>query len=166
VTGRVQPLDGVSLAGFEPPVTIAVLHRRACSQVPTNPGLYVVMRESRRRPRFLAHGTGGWFQNMDPDYPIAEVDASWVAGAKIVYIGKAAGRHGLQQRLRQLVRFGYGEPIGHRGGRILWQLAGSRSLQVRWRVTSRDMARTLEAQAIAAFKAKYDGRRPFANKQG
>ena len=126
----------------------------------------MVMRESRSLPRFLEHGTGGWFKGMDPSYPLPKIRESWVAGAAIVYIGKAAGRHGLRQRLRQLVRFGYGEPIGHRGGRMLWQLADSRALTVRWRACGQGEARRLEAEAIAASMSEHAGRRPFANKQG
>jgi len=166
VSRREHSLDGISLAGFEAPVTVAVLHRKTCAQVPTESGVYVVIRESGRLPKFLEHGTGGWFQGIDPNYPLAQVQESWVDGATIVYIGKAAGRQGLRQRLRQLVRFGYGEPVGHRGGRMLWQLRNSRTLKVRWRLCSRSEARTAEVRSIAAFKAAHDGRRPFANKQG
>ena len=159
-------LDGVSLEEFGPRVRVAHLHGTDCRDVPTGAGIYVVIRPSRRKPVFRKRGTGGRFQDRDPDYPIEEVCTSWVTGASIVYIGKAAGRLGLRQRLRQLVRFGYGEPVGHRGGRMLWQLPRSPELQIRWRECPHGEARTLESQAITAFKSANSGRRPFANKQG
>jgi len=42
-----------------------------------------------------------------------------------MYVGKAAGQKGLKGRLRQLIDFGFGKCIGHRGGRLLWHLEDS-----------------------------------------
>jgi hypothetical protein len=45
--------------------------------------------------------------------------ANWVDGAEVVYIGKADQ---LKRRLTQFADFGGGKPIGHWGGRLIWQL--------------------------------------------
>jgi hypothetical protein len=91
------------------------------------------------------------------------VEAKWVGGARILYIGKAAGQKGLKGRLRQLIDFGIGKPVGHRGGRLLWHLEDSDDLLVRWRICTADEADRAETTAIADFKRSHRGMRPFAN---
>jgi hypothetical protein len=114
-------------------------------------------------PEFLRRSTGGWFKGKDPSDPPDIVRAHWVQGAHVVYVGKAAGGKGLHRRLCQLVDFGSGKPIGHRGGRLLWHLPQSGKLLVRWRACPADEADGDETKAVASFKAVYDGRRPYAN---
>jgi hypothetical protein len=72
-----------------------------------------------------------------------------VPGAEVVYIGKAddAGR-----RLKQFARFGAGEPVGHWGGRYIWQLADSSELLVAWHAISwEELARDYEKRLLARF---------------
>jgi hypothetical protein len=54
-----------------------------------------------------------------------------VSGARIIYIGKAGGARGLKRRIRELIDFGFGKPIEHRGGRMLWHLRGYLPLRIR-----------------------------------
>ena len=82
----------------------------------------------------------------------------WVPGAHVVYIGKASTS--LQQRLTAYRRHGQGAPVGHWGGRLVWQVANPEYV-VAWKVTE-DEPREVERRMIAAFVAEY-GRRPFAN---
>ncbi len=134
-------------------------------QVPHGPGVYVIVRQDDRAPQFLPFSPAGRFKGKDPSVSRARLEAEWVDGARIVYIGKAAGgvsgRRGLRKRLDEFRRFGAGEPIGHWGGRLIWQLGESESLLVCWKLTAGDPGST-ETSMIADFAAVY-GCRPFAN---
>ena len=78
-----------------------------------------------------------------------------------------AGADGtLKKRIAQMLRFGQGAPVGHWGGRLVWQPRDAKRLQVCWRVSHRDDPRTVEAEWIGAFKSLHGGKRPFANLQG
>ena len=96
--------------------------------------MYVVYREHLNSVEFLDKNTGGWFKGRDPSVPIDRLKARWIDEAHVLYIGKAdagrAGARGIRVRLGEYLRFGQGEPIGHRGGRYLWQLAGTDQLFV------------------------------------
>lgn len=155
--------DPIDLSGFTGWVPFAAL---PTTDVPSGPGVYVVIRPSDEPPRFLDVSPAGHFKGRDPTVPVAELAALWVPGARIVYIGKAAlgttGRRGLRKRLDEFRRFGVGAPIGHSGGRRIWQLADHAELLVGWRVTDDiDTART-ETAMIGEFRAHY-GFLPFAN---
>jgi hypothetical protein len=153
----------MDLTGFSAGVAVHELHRDRLRDVPSGCGVYVLVRSATIRPRFQRKSRAGWFKDLDPSYPIAEVRAAWVSNARIVYVGKAAGVKGLKQRIRQLVDFGFGKPIGHRGGRMLWHLPDHQRLQVRWRRCSRSQADRLETLLIGQFRELY-GKRPFANR--
>ena len=82
----------------------------------------------------------------------------------MVYIGKADI---LRRRLAQFGRFGVGEPVAHRGGRLIWQLADADHLLVAWHeITWGEAARDYERRLLAAFAEMHHGRRPFANLTG
>jgi hypothetical protein len=95
--------------------------------------------------------------------PFAELHELWVPGTRTVYIGKAnhgsRGKRGLYKRLDEFRRFGAGEPVGHSGGRRIWQLADHADLLVGWRVTE---VAQIETDMITRFRAHH-GHRPFAN---
>ena len=85
-------------------------------------------------------------------------------GAHVVYIGKADVAN---RRLRQFARFGAGDPVGHWGGRLIWQLADSSELLVAWHAISwAELARDYEKRLLAHFRELYDSARPFANLTG
>jgi len=143
------------------------------ADVPCKPGAYVVFRPSKAHPRFIHPSPAGWFKAQDPSVSIERLKDEWVPGAHVVYIGKAAFRRrrklieALRERLGEFARFGAGEAIGHKGGRLIWQLADSDELLVAWQeVTWGEDARGYEKRLLCRFGALHGGRRPFANLTG
>ena len=155
-----EPID---LSGFTGWVPFTALLN---ADVSTDPGVYVVVRPTDEPPAFLVTSPAGHFRGKDPTVPVAELQALWVSGTRIVYIGKAnagaSGRRGLRKRLDEFRRHGAGDPVGHSGGRRIWQLADHADLLVGWRTTDETAAATTETQMIARFRAHH-GRLPFAN---
>ena len=144
-------------AGFQGFQTIAALRADRCSTVPLDPGVYAVLRMDPLPAAFLTKSPGGWFKGKDPTVDLSILEANWVERSPVIYIGKADE---LQRRLRQYVEFGAGRPVGHWGGRLIWQLSGSADLQVAWRVDAEPL--WLEAGLIHAFVDEF-GEMPFAN---
>lgn len=132
------------------------------SVLPEDPGVYIVIRDQKTAPVFLKKGTGGFFKGEDPNVEISTLQANWVETSEIVYIGKATS---LKKRIDQLLRFGDGKNVGHKGGRYLWQLADSRNLLIAWKATPNETPREVERRMIQEFKSAYGGMRPFANLQ-
>lgn len=156
-------IDQVSIAGFCEPIRLVELRETRCASVPAHAGIYLIEREPESAPQFRIPSTGGWFKGQDPNCALDFIEAKWVGSAHILYIGKAAGQKGLKSRLRQLIDFGNGKPVSHRGGRLLWHLQDSEELLVRWRTCTADEADRAETTAIADFKRSHRGKRPFAN---
>lgn len=154
-------LRQVAFEGF---LTIAAL-MESLMIIPRQQGVYVVLYTGLAHPKFLEKGTGGFFKDKDPNVSIAELEANWIDGADIVYIGKAGGPSSsatLQSRLTQYLKFGMGKKIGHWGGRYIWQISNSNDLVVCWK-SNDENPREVEADMITRFKAEHQGRRPFAN---
>lgn len=113
----------------------------------------------RNPPTFAERSCGGWFKGKDPTVPLEALDANWVDGAEVVYIGKADE---LKRRLTQFADFGTGKAIGHWGGRLIWQLPSIDQLLVAWMETPGRVPVEVEAELIASFRQAY-GKPPFAN---
>jgi len=158
---------GLSAAGFDGFVTSGQLGSSHLAGVPTGPGVYVVLRPLETVPNFTRTSVGGWFKDNDPTVPIGVLRAKWVPGAHLLYAGKAtsgsSGTGGLRTRLRLLLRYGAGEPVGHQGGRYLWQVEGSDDYRYAWRPASDPTAN--ENDLLTAFHIDY-GAYPFANIAG
>ncbi|GAA1059773.1 hypothetical protein GCM10009573_11990 [Agromyces bracchium] len=129
--------------------------------VPIGPGVYVVSRPSRAVPEFLDVSPAGWFKGKDPSLPVDELERRWVGETSVIYIGKATS---LRTRLSQYRRHGEGTPVGHWGGRMIWQLADSAHLLVGWRETPDDDPESVESAMLAEFAATH-GALPFANRK-
>lgn len=144
--------------GFTGFVPVSKL-RSAASLLPDSGGVYIVVRDSDSSPEFLANGTGGFFKGKNPNVGLEELESNYVAGSKVVYIGKATS---LKKRVSQLLRFGAGSAVGHWGGRYLWQLADSDNLLIAWKTTPSTDPRAEEIKMLEEFVSRH-GKLPFAN---
>ncbi len=151
--------------GFEGFHAAAALRRSGCLEVPVERGVYIVVRDTDEAPAFMARSVGGRYRQQDPTEKVEALQARWVPGARLLYVGRAAGpgvRSLLQQRVKRLLRFGQGRAIAHRGGRFVWQLADHASLRIAWRTTPDGEPAAVEAALLADF-VRLHGAPPFAN---
>ncbi|UZW55103.1 hypothetical protein NUH86_16780 [Sphingobium sp. JS3065] len=148
---------GLERAGFAGWVPFEKL--RYGSACPLTGGVYVVCRDPDALPSYTPASVGGWFKGKDPAVSLDALAANWVDLAEVVYIGKA---NNLRRRLKQYADFGAGQPVGHWGGRLIWQLADYSTLLVAWKETPDRVPEQVEAEMIADFRHCY-GKPPFAN---
>ncbi|MCB0863482.1 MAG: hypothetical protein KDB66_09775 [Solirubrobacterales bacterium] len=141
--------------GFEGYAPLRALPR-GCQELPPESGVYCVLTEDPK-PEFVETSAGGWFKGRDPSVDLDQIEAKWVNETSILYIGKAKS---LRKRIDQFARFGRGEPIGHWGGRYLWQLANPDDLQIAWKIDPNPAQ--AEIDLISNFVEVYDTL-PFAN---
>lgn len=140
------------------------------SMIPKEKGVYLVLRNNPAAPTFLEQGTGGFFKNKNPNVAIEILNANWINGENVLYIGQAGGEKGgksskatLHSRIKQYLKFGNEKKCGHSGGRYIWQLEDSRELIVCWKVLKDKDPREEEKKMIQDFKLRHDGKHPFAN---
>lgn len=129
------------------------------SDCPTTGGVYVVTYKAESPVTFSDRSCGGWFKGKDPSVTMDALIANWVDGAEVVYIGKADQ---LRRRLTQYADFGAGKPVGHWGGRLIWQLRYTDQLIVGWKETPGHIPVEVETELIASFRQVH-GKPPFAN---
>lgn len=153
----IKELRAAGFTGFK---TVADMQNGGCSNLPLSGGVYMIVRPDDRAPQFLQVGSGGHFKGKDPNVPVGELQANWVDGTCVLYIGNATS---LKKRLSQYMRFGGGSNVGHWGGRYIWQLEDVDRMLVCWKTTTDD-PRSVEEKMIAEFKEQF-GRWPFANLQ-
>lgn len=153
-----DPFTAASLreAAFEGWIPFDELRSSSC---PATGGVYVVTFGEGRPARYSDRSCGGWFKGKDPSVSKDSLAANWVDGAEVVYIGKADH---LRRRLLQFADFGAGKPIGHWGGRLIWQLSNVADLRVAWKETPGRVPSHAEAELIDLFRQTY-GKPPFAN---
>lgn len=135
------------------------------SIIPDKQGVYIVLYTETGIPNFLNPGTGGFFKGENPNVSAEVLLENWVKDTTVVYIGKAGGSSSdatLKKRLRQYLHFGQGKAVGHRGGKLIWQIKNSRNLLVSWIPLSLEEPRDVESRLIQDFKFEY-GKLPFAN---
>lgn len=77
---------GLEADGFDGFVRFADLQR---TEVPAVPGVYLIVRQRGGAPEFLSSSPAGRFKGKDPSVTRERLEAEWVAGTDVVYIGKA-----------------------------------------------------------------------------
>jgi hypothetical protein len=85
--------EDLEAAGFTGWTTWADLHACDFAVVPSQPGTYVVFRPSDGAPAFVHPSPAGWFKGENPSVPEGRLQAEWVEGANVLYIGKADFRN-------------------------------------------------------------------------
>jgi hypothetical protein len=128
--------------------------------VPSEPGVYVALREPSAPATFLPRNPGGRFKGKDPTLPPATLKGYWVDGSPVLYVGSS---NDLRRRLREFVSFGQGKPVGHWGGRASWQVERSHEFVLAWKVDAQYKA---AEQALLDAHVRAHGRLPFANLKG
>ncbi len=157
-------IEAIRQSGFGGLTSISDLQRLGCRTIPDEPGVYFVLRTDKTRPEFLQESRGGHFKGRNPTVPISVLERKWVEDAIVLYIGKAGPLKGrtLKTRLNQYMRFGQGIPVGHWGGRYIWQLQDSADLLVCWKSTLDADSRIVGSDLIRQFEDSYH-KLPFAN---
>jgi hypothetical protein len=145
-----QHMQDIGFIGFIPLLgDLARVPERAC--------IYTVVWDGSTQPTVTERSTGGRFKQKDPTVDVAAAQAKLIPGCETLYIGRA--KNG-RDRLELLARFGRGQPVGHWGGRYLWQLQEPTRLLVAWREEA-DPVRA-EAELLDEFESHF-GRLPYAN---
>ena len=149
-------VDDLKRRGFQGFKALRELEGKA-QGVPTDSGVYVVVREESTGPRFLLRNPAGQFKKRDPTVKVKRLKEKWVRGAKTLYIGSATS---LRERTAELVKFSRGRGVPHWGGRFLWQVECSFNFQVAWLVDDEPCRR--EGELLGDFESAFR-RLPFAN---
>ena len=127
-----------------------------CPHIPSKPGIYAVTLEPAVMT-FLDRSVGGHFKGSDPSVTPSVLAARQIDRVPLMYVGRASS---LRSRINLLARYARGEPVAHRGGRYLWQIAEHDQLRVAWRFQEDPV--NAESALLDDFKATF-GRLPFAN---
>lgn len=158
---NIESLKKHGFTGFQ---SIESLYLNSAS-IPKRMGIYMVIYLPEKEPSFLQNGTGGNFKKKDPNLLIKELQENWVRKTKVIYIGKAGGMESgatLNSRLEQYLDFGHGKPVGHWGGRLIWQIENPGRLLLCWKPLTSSEPRDEELKLIQHFISMY-GKRPYAN---
>ena len=88
-------------------------------RVPTGPGIYAVLRGTPDDHSGLEASGGGHFKGKNPTADPSVLRLRLGVPSALLYMGKAdsgaRGNRGLRARIKELSRFGRGEPVGHWG---------------------------------------------------
>lgn len=100
--------------------TLETLYRFSCEGIPDKPGVYWVLAPKDVPIRFESTAL-----NLAAPLYHADILSQKYADCcdkQILYIGKASGKGGLQQRVQQYIKYGWNEAVNHKGGRAVWQI--------------------------------------------
>ncbi len=144
-----------------PVTTLQTLYRFECDCIPEVPGVYRVLLPKGMTIRFTE-------QTYNPSaklYSAEQLSRKYreCTDQDVLYIGKADGKKGLRQRLKQYMNYGWGNATNHKGGRAIWQIEDAGFLLLAFEVCGD--ARAREKQLLADYKAQ-NGSYPLANWRG
>ena len=127
-----------------PAVTLKQLIQTDCSNIPEDPGVYWVLSPEGFRIRFHQRP----YHPRAKLYPVEKLQRKLKScnEQNILYIGKAQGKKGLRQRIRQYLNYGKGKNNIHQGGRAIWQISDPASLHLGYEVCTQ--AEVREGQRI------------------
>lgn len=160
----ISEMRSFGFLGFE---EIQSLMNNNCTNVPDRKGIYFVLR-NEEPVEFLVNSVGGHFKGKNPTVDIEKLKMNWVDNTLVVYIGQTGGGPSdatLSKRMKQYMKFGQGQPVGHWGGRYIWQLKDNRKLKICWKSLPNDDPREIEKNLIQQFENHYN-KKPFANISG
>ncbi len=155
-------LSSIGFTGF---ATVEQLRCGQLRQVPNGPGVYAVVVPDGYVPDFQLSNPGGQIRGRDPTVSVETLKRNWVNTSRIIYFGKAGGystSRGLNTRIGELLKFGEGRRVAHRGGRYLWQLSESQDFLIGWLTLRGLEPRKFERSLLQLF-VNLHGRLPFAN---
>ena len=121
------------------------------NKIPKEKGIYIILKNTDFK-----------FNIIEGDYSKLLLTEKYekIKDSNILYIGKAGGKRGLYQRLKQYLNQGNCNGKNHRGGRAIFQLAGWQNLEVKFTVDYN--CELTEKYLLSAYKNKY-GVYPLAN---
>jgi len=132
------------------------LYNMEFSNIPKKKGIYIVKKSKEMNIEFSLETTaikeyGNRSMIYDPDVLQSKFEKS---DEEILYIGKAGGENNkLKQRIRQYVRYGYGEVNNHRGGRAIWQIVKNKTLLLGFIECYN--AEKIEKELLEKYETKY-----------
>lgn len=145
--------------GFLPVSTL--MSTEKLNTVPQQPGVYLVLNPTPEKPKWLSKSVGGHFKGKDPTVNTRYLEQNWVKGATTLYVGET--QRTLYKRVSELIQFGSGRPVGHKGGRLIWQLENNDDLLICWLAHNNPIE--MKNKILREFKSKYNAL-PFANLRG
>lgn len=153
------PIEFLGFSSFED------LHLNGFGAIPIEKGIYAVIVPDFFDVQFLDHTTAITnYRGRNLLYLAHVLTTKYNSSdRKILYIGKVGGVNGLCQRIRQYVRYGYGEARNHRGGRAIWQIDNNKQLLIGYWICDEPEAK--ERELLAEYHNRY-GTFPVANWRG
>jgi len=141
--------------------TVEELYHSNCGQIPDSAGIYRIVAPEGMQIRFLDTATN----TAAPLYLAEDLRNRYekCRNRSILYIGKAGGKRGLRQRLRQYMNYGWNQASNHKGGRAIWQMEHAGQLLVEYECCENCAER--EHQLLKLFREK-NGAYPVANHKG
>ena len=157
---RFEKIHARGFRGFLPVSTLkaTLVSTNYLDTVPRQSGVYLVLNPTPEAPKWLSKSVGGHFKGEDPTVTSIYLEKNWVNGANILYVGET--QRTLKKRVSELIQFGSGRPIGHKGGRLIWQLENHNDLLICWLTHNNPVE--MKNKILEEFKSKYSVL-PFAN---
>ena len=146
---------------LSPPTTLQSLYCCECENIPETSGVYWVLRPAGMPIRF----TEQIYNRSAPLYSAELLSNKYLncQNQEVLYIGKADGKKGLRQRLKQYMNYGWNNATNHKGGRAIWQIKDAGLLLLAYEEC--EDARAREKQLLADYKVE-NGCYPLANWRG
>ena len=164
MSAKEKNINNLKKLGFLGVRSVKHLIESDCENIPNVMGVYVVFYKIEQI-NFLNDSIGGHFKGKNPTVSINKLSEKWVDNTPILYIGKAGGFKSnatLKKRIKQYIQFGNGQPVGHWGGRLIWQIKENRELLIAYKSLSDIDPREYEKTLLNKFFEIY-GKLPFAN---